>query len=178
MGTKPFEAFTESEQLQLVSDRKRVSFVVAAATAGVGDLTGAAHPPDMPTHAEVPPSSAVLSDEGAMTAYVRSGDYVQGRWLRLVVLVYRLGGRILYRKLDQENLETVIDFRQPTIGDKVAMATGNWTVQGVTPHEIEVCPQRYCIPSAIGHSHTRINRGLLIWDRYSGVWRVGSGSGA
>lgn len=49
---------------------------------------------------EVPPSPVILNAEGIAQAIVYGGNDLNGKYLRLVVFVYALGGKIFYTELN------------------------------------------------------------------------------
>lgn len=58
---------------------------------------------DFTTAQEVPPTSAILTEEGIAMAMIHGGRDLQGLFTQLVVFVYARGGKIYYKKNDNGN---------------------------------------------------------------------------
>ncbi len=57
---------------------------------------------------EVPPTPVILSSEGIATVILHSASDINGKYMRLVVFVYALGGKIFYTVLPSGNYEAQI----------------------------------------------------------------------
>jgi hypothetical protein len=109
---KQYGELSEKELNDLYESRRTVSVLVPDSVAKVkGVLAASHHPADDPEYAEVAPSPVVLGDKEAHAVYGSHGDSLESRWLRTVVLLYRLGGRVLYREATGDMIEAKLDFR-------------------------------------------------------------------
>ena len=171
----PLHAYAElrdSELNALYERRRSTRVVLPADVANVGDLSHGSPASDAPGYVDIPPSPVILDGSTAHAIYTLAGSDIQGKWTRTLVLVYRLGGRVFYRKHSERDVEALIYFREPREGDRVSLAFGRRPIVRVTEHEVEVCQTEYCVPSALAHSHTVFNRGWLFWDENEGVWTL------
>lgn len=57
---------------------------------------------------EIPPSPAILNHDQIFNAFIHAEDNIDGRYIRLILMVYGLGGRILYTRLESGNYRAQI----------------------------------------------------------------------
>lgn len=105
-----FAKFTEDVQREVIDNRQTTSLILSKEVANIGDLTQAYHPDEHSDYAEVPPTPIALETAAAYQVYRLSSEDAAGHWMRVVILVYRLGGRILYRDNRDGTVEAVLDF--------------------------------------------------------------------
>ncbi len=60
------------------------------------------------TPREVRPTPIILTEEGIAQVLFYSGNNLSGKYVKLVVFVYALGGKILYSNLSQGNYKAEI----------------------------------------------------------------------
>lgn len=91
-----FEQLNEKEMWELILHKKELSLIISdRITKFSSDIPNV----DFSSEKEVPPTSIILTREGMAQVLYYSGSDIEGRYIRFVVFIYALGGKIFYKDL-------------------------------------------------------------------------------
>ncbi len=100
---KKFEQLTDADFSSILQNREEQIVEISEDVAELFAAKGR----DFTSPTEVPPSSAVYAPDFVAQALVY-GEGLKGRYILFEALIYRYGGRILYRLLNNKNYEAKI----------------------------------------------------------------------
>jgi hypothetical protein len=94
------------EEITLILDEKRNAILeIPAEITGFKEQIPNA---DFSQPKEIPPTPMILTTEGIVQMIVYGGSDLNGRYMRLVVSVYALGGKIFYTELNSKSYKAEI----------------------------------------------------------------------
>lgn len=105
-----FSEWKNEDRTRALEERVNTTIILKKETVGFEKLEAEAPDLDVSKPFEMPP--IIINKHQLSEIMVWSGDDEKGRWIRTLVIAYWNGGRILYRKLDDNNYEAQLIFNR------------------------------------------------------------------
>ncbi len=106
---KHFENLLQEERENILSNKITTELVVKRSTINFENIEYEIHDYDVTENFEVPP---IIMDNKHLAQIVAfSGTDNRGRWIRTMLRTYMQGGRVLYRKMDDDNFIVTLEFK-------------------------------------------------------------------
>jgi len=102
-----FDDFDEEMMIDIIEQRKNISIKISDE---ITKFSKEIPNVDFSSETEVPPTKMILSREGLAQIILHTTPDVRGRFTRFVVFVYAFGGKIFYKKIDENYFEAKLEW--------------------------------------------------------------------